>query len=216
MKRLARLFAAAAVLSGCSVPLMHYTGYRGDGIFTPHAAPTALCQDGYTLDLDAIDLNATSEVTHVLSGLPRINAVIGLAVERKDRVASTPHDEVFATRPAALIEVTLRDASERIVLSRRENLMQWIGSRIAGDPDHVFLFQRGTEAEIPVAPGQVRVEQFPIGTDDSWGTYFKPRRDERYTLHFAVVEPGAVGSAADATSHDIAVRLQVRGVTGCF
>ena len=107
------------------------------------------------------------------------------------------------------------------MLSRRETLTQWIGSRIAGDPDHVFLFQRGTEAEIPVAPGQVRVEQFPIGTDDSWGTYFKPRRNVRYTLHFAVVEPSAAGStgdsnASDASPRDIGVRLQVRGATGCF
>jgi len=206
------LLTATFALSGCSVPLMHYDHYRGDGVFTPHAAPSALCQDGYTVDLGKVELDATNETTRTLSGLPPIEAVIGLTVERNSGTADTSRDEVFATRPAPLIQLTLRDASGRIVLSRRERLSQWFGSRALGDRDHAFLFQRGTEAEIPIAPGAVRVERFPIGTDDSWGTYFKPRRDERYTLHFAVEEPDTGGAAEP---HDVNVRLQLRAVAGC-
>lgn len=202
---------ASIALAGCSVPLMHYAGYHGDGTFTPHAAPSALCQDGYTLDLGAVDLGAAGETTRVLGGLPPVDAVIGLAVARSGGAADEGRGDVFAARPAPLIELALRDAQDRIVLSRRERLTQWIGSRVLGDRDRAFLFQRGTEAEIPVAPGVVRVERFPIGADDSWGTYFKPRREVRYTLHFAVVEPDA---NADAL-RDADLHLQVRGVAGC-
>src|SRR5262249_36005293 len=140
------LLAASATLSGCTVPLMNYVGYSGDGIFTAHAAPSALCQDGYTLELGVADLSSTGEVTRVLSGLPPIEAVIGLAVERKGGAMIETRAEVFAARPAPLIDITLRESDGRIVLSRRERLTQWIGSRVVGDRDRVFLFQRGTEA----------------------------------------------------------------------
>jgi len=222
MKRIIWLLVATVALSGCTVPLTHYNQYRGDGTFTPHAAPSALCQDGYTLDLGTVDLGAPSEVTHALSGLPPIEAVIGLAVERKAVAIGEMRGDVFSKRPAPLIEITLRDASGRVVLSRHELLTQWIGSRIAGDHDHAFLFQRGTEAEIATAPGAVRVERFPIGIDDSWGTYFKPRRDARYALHFALEEPAVEGDAVEGEAaaadvlRDVDVRLQVRGVVGCL
>ena len=198
------------LLTGCGVRLMHYTGYHGDGTFTPQAAPRAFCADGYTLDLGAVDLNAPGGATRSLVGLPSAEALIGLAVQRTNSAES---DEVFGfRRPAPLIEITLRDASDRIVLSRRERLTQWIGSRATNDRDHAFLFQRGTEAEILVAPGVVRVERFPVGIDDSWGTYFTPRRGARYTLHFAVEEPDPDG----ARLQNIDVRLQLRALVGCL
>ena len=203
------LLAAAASLAvaACAPRLAHYDGYHGDGTFTPHPAPNWTCRDGYTVDLGPIDLAGTGEKTQELAGLPSIEAIVGVAVERKPDAADD-RGEVLAThRPAALIEITLRDARGHIVLSRRERLTQWIGSRVFDDPGHAFLFQRGTETEIPVAPGVVRVERFPIGADDSWGTYFTPRRDARYTLHFAVEEPDDPG--------DVDVRLQVRAVAGC-
>src|SRR4051812_34165141 len=95
-------------VAGCGMRLMHYDGYRGDGTFTPIAAPSALCRDGYTVDLGAVDLGASGEITRALVGLPPTEAVIGLAVERKQG-ATDLQTEVFAVRrPASLIEVTVR------------------------------------------------------------------------------------------------------------
>jgi hypothetical protein len=207
------LLVVLAALGGCTMSLMHYDGYHGDGTFTPIMAPSALCRDGYTVDLGAVELGAPGEITHALAGLPPVEAAIGLAIERRPN-ASKAGDEVFGAqrRPSTLIELTLRDAAGHTVLSRREQLTQWIGSRALSDPTRAFLYQRGTETEIPVAPGTVRVERFPIGADDSWGTYFTPRRDARYTLHFAVVEPDEqLGELRDTD-----VRLQVRAVVGCL
>jgi hypothetical protein len=55
----------------------------------------------------------------------------------------------------------------------------------------------------------VRVEPVNVGADDGWGTYFTPRRDGRYTLHFAVLEP-------DPNLAGFDVRLMVEGVVGCL
>ena len=207
----------AAALGGCAMSLMHYDGYRGDGTFTPVAALSVLCRDGYTVDLGAIDLSAPGEITRTLQGLPSVEAVIGLAVERKGDAKDSR--EVFGgqQRPAAAIELTLRDAAGHIVLSRREALTQWIGSRAPDNPAQVFLYQRGTETETPVAPGTVRLERFPIGPDDSWGTYFTPRRGARYTLHFAVQGPDAAANdVATSDLRDVAMRLQLHAVAGCL
>jgi len=199
--------AMSVLLAGCGMRLTHYAGYRGSGTFTAQTAPAWICQDGYTVDLGSVDLGATGESNYELAGLPPIESTIGLAVAR-----NAPDGEdgevIAAHRPQAFVELTLRDANGHIVLSRRERLTQWIASRRIDDPDHAYLFQRGTEAEIAVAPGVVRVERFPIGPDDSWGTYFTPRRDARYALHFAVEEP-------DDGVRDLDVRLQVRAVVGC-
>jgi hypothetical protein len=201
MKRFAPIIVLALACSGCGVPLKHYTGYRGDGEFMGHAAPSVLCQDGYTVDLGGLDLTSTAEVDRTLDGLPPIQSIIGISIAQKSS-GDMP-------RPAALITVTLRDEQAHIVLSRHEPLSDWTKEYSIGDPQHGFLYQRGTLADIPVAPGAARVERFPLGRDDSWGTYFTPRRGAHYTLHFSVDEPDAASAAIDA-------RLQVRGVVGCL
>ncbi len=199
---------AIAALAGCKMRLAQYTGYRGDGTFTPQPAPSALCRDGYTVDLGAVDLTTAGSVTRVLAGLPPIEARIGLALRRKAQPTATDGEVVAAERPAAGIELAVHDAQGRLVLARRESLTQWIALHALDDADHVFLYQRGSEAEIAVAPGFVRVERFPIGMDDSWGTAFTPRRGAHYTVHFAVEQP-------DTEWRDIEARLQVRAAVDC-
>jgi hypothetical protein len=194
-------YALFVVLGGCTMPLQHYTGYRGEGVFTGHRAPSSLCQDGYTVDLGPVDLAASTSIDRNLDGLPPIQATIGVAL-----AARTPED---MPRVTSAVTVTLRDEKNHVVLSRQEPLSQWTKSYIAGDRQHAYLYQSGTLADIPVGPGAVRVERFPLGEDDSWGTYFTPRRGARYTLHFAVDKPDPNTSGLDA-------RLQVRGVVGCL
>jgi len=206
MKARAALLAVCAVVSGCGLRLTDYHSYHGDGAFTVQPAASWICQDGYTVDLGTIDLTSVGEVTRHIDGLPPIEATIGLAVDTRDEANDANADP---HRSTALVEVTLRDGSGHIVLSRRERLSDWITSFASGNPGHAYLYQQGGQAEFPVAPGAVRVERFPVGADDSWGTYFTPRRGARYTLHFTVEGPDPEAGGLD-------VRLKIRSVTGCL
>lgn len=201
------LLAVCVALGGCSARLAGFHDYRGDGTFTPHAAPSWLCSDGYTVDLGPVDLATAGGVSRRLEGLPPVEATIGLALERS--AGAPPPHGAGLRRPAALVEVTLRDGSGHIVLSRHERLTDWTARRRGDDADHAYLFRTGTQIEVPVAPHAARVERFPIGRDDSWGTFFVPRRGARYALHFAVEEP-------DRAFGGIEARLQVNGVAGCL
>jgi hypothetical protein len=191
-------------LTGCNQHLTCYDGYRGDGTFTGHAAPSLVCQDGYTVDLGSVDLDSTRHIERRLEGLPQIESTIGVAIAHKSSVpgADTPHS-------SALVTVTLRDEKNHIVLSRQERLSQWTRQFAIDDLQHAFLYRRGSVIDVPVGPDTSHVQRFPIGEDDSWGTYFTPRRSARYTVEFTVDEPDAESSALDA-------RLQVRGVVGCL
>jgi len=199
-----RLFitAIALALGACGPHLAQYRDYRGDGTFVPHAAPAWICPDGYTVDLGVIDLTRTDESTHRLEGLPAVEATIGLAMVSKAGAGTEP------PRLDAAIALTLLDDKGAIVLSRHERLSEWTRSFALNDPAHTYLFQRGTQIDVAVTPATVRAERFPIGPDDSWGTYFTPRRGARYTLHFAVEQP-------DPNLAGVVARLQIHGAVGC-
>lgn len=183
---------------------MNYRGYSGDGRFVPHAASSAICADGYTIELGAVDLAVVGEAAYRLEGLPQTEATLGVAMALPP---GSPADTELP-RPAVAIALTLRDETNRIVLARHEHLSEWRRKFADGAPGHANLYQVGTEIEVPVGPGAVRVERFPVGPDESWGTYFTPRRGARYTLHFSVEEP-------DATLAGVEARLQVNGISGC-
>jgi hypothetical protein len=200
------LLAGVVLLVGCGLRLMNYKGYRGDGTFTAQPGPAWICQDGYAVDFGVIDLTVASDATFRIEGLPSLESTVGLAVGPKTKPTGAYEDP---PRLSPLIEVTLRDAEDHIVLSRHERLSQWVRSFALADPWHAYLYQRGTQVDIPVGPNKVRVERFPIGQDDSWGTYFTPRRGARYTLHFAVAE-------ADPGAASLETHLQIQGVVGCL
>ena len=190
-------------LTGCNERLTRYDGYRGDGTFTGKAAASALCQDGYAVDLGTVDLTSADHIVRHLDGLPPIESTIGLAITRQ---SNAPNDDM--PRTSALVTVTLRDEKNHIVLSRQERLSQWTRQHALDDPYHVFLYRPGSLIDVPVGPDVSHVQRFPIGEDDSWGTYFTPRRGARYTVDFSVDEPDGNSPAIDA-------RLQVRGVVEC-
>lgn len=201
MKRFAPMIAFAVVSSGCSVPLKNYDRYSGDGTFTSHPASSALCQDGYTLDLGPVVLDKPDHLHRKLQGLPHVESIVGVAVASKTSGASP--------RSSALITMTLRDETGHIVLSLQDHLSDWTRLYADDDPQHAFIYQPGRLIDVGVAPGVDHVQRFPIGEDDSWGTYFTPRTPAHYTLDFTVDEP-------DAASADLDARLQVRrALTPC-
>ena len=199
------LLACALALGACGLRLTRYAGYHGDGTFTPIPAPAAICQDGYTVDLGAIDLTHAGSYDYTLAGLPSIEAIVGIALTR----AAASDADRYVPRPHAEIELTLRRADGQIVLARNESLERWTASVALAEPSAILLYRRGGEFDVPVAPGSARAERFPIGPDDSWGTYFTPPRDARYALHFSVATP-------DAELHDVAAHLQIDAVVGCL
>jgi len=196
MKRFAPVVVFAVVVSGCTVPLKNYDRYNGDGTFTPHPAPSALCQDGYTIDLGPVVLDKPDRLHRNLRGLPHVESILGVAVASKTPGAAN-------ARSSALITMTLRDENGHIVLSLQDRLSDWTRLYADDDPQHTFIFQPGRLIDVGVAPGVIHTQRFPIGEDESWGTYFTPRTPAQYTLDFTVDEP-------DAASADLDVRLQVR------
>lgn len=201
MKRFVPMVAFAVVSSGCSVPLKNYDRYNGDGTFTSHPASSALCQDGYTLDLGPVVLDKPDHLHRNLQGLPHVESILGVAVASKTSGANP--------RSSALITMTLRDETGHIVLSLQDHLSDWTRLYADDDPQHAFIYQPGRLIDVGVAPGVDHVQRFPIGEDDSWGTYFTPRTPAHYTLDFTVDEP-------DAASADLDARLQVRrALTPC-
>jgi len=192
MKRFAPVLAIVA-LSGCTVPLKNYDRYSGDGTFTSHPASSALCQDGYTIDLGPIALDKPDYLHRNLQGLPHVESILGVAIA----------SETANPKSSALVTMTLRDETGHIVLSLQDRLSDWTRLYADDDPQHAFIYQPGRLIDVGVAPGVDHVQRFPIGEDDSWGTYFTPRTPAHYTLDFTVDEP-------DAASADLDVRLQVR------
>lgn len=195
MKRIAPVALAAIAIGGCAVPLKNYDRYTGDGTFTSHAAPSALCQSGYTIDLGPVALDKPDHLHRNLQGLPHVESILGIAVASTSADAN-PHS-------TALITMTLRDENGHIVLSLQDRLSDWTRLYTSDDPRHAFIYQPGRLIDVDVAPGVDHVQRFPIGEDDSWGTYFTPRTVAHYTLDFTVDEP-------DASSADLEARLQVR------
>jgi hypothetical protein len=195
MKRFALVVAIAAIVGGCAVPLKNYDRYNGDGTFTSHPSTSPLCQDGYTIDLGPIALDKTDRLHRNLQGLPHVESILGIAV-----AAKTPD---AMPRSSATITMTLRDETGHIVLSLQDRLSDWTRLYAADDPQHAFIYQPGRLIDVGVAPGVDHVQRFPIGEDDSWGTYFTPRTPAHYTLDFTVDEP-------DAASASLDVRLQIR------
>jgi len=196
----------AAFIASCTVRLDDYRAYSGDGTFVPHPAPTWVCQDGYSVDLGTIDLSSPGTVTRQLAGLPRMTAVIGLQLDYR---SAAPRTSAPPPIPTAVVEVSVRDEHDRSVLSRQERLSAWSASIDPADPARVYLFRRPPTWEVPQPSGAVRVEPINVGADDGSGSYFKPRRDGRYTLHFTVSEP-------DPNLAGFDVRLRVDGVAACL
>lgn len=194
MKRIAPILVLV-VLGGCTVPLKNYDRYSGDGTFTSHPAPSALCQDGYTIDLGSIALDKPDHLQRNLQGLPHVESILGVAIAAKSPDANP--------RSSALITMTLRDENAHIVLSLQNRLPDWTRLYTSDDPQHAFIYQPGRLIDVDVAPGVDHVQRFPVGEDDSWGTYFTPRTLAHYTLDFTVDEP-------DASSAGLDVRLEVR------
>ncbi len=195
MKRFALVVAFASLASGCTVPLKNYDRYSGDGAFTSRPASTPLCQDDYTIDLGPISLDKPDHLHRNLQGLPHVESMLGVGIGAKSPGATR--------RSSAMITMTLRDENGHIVLSLQDRLSDWTHLSANDDPHYVFIYQPGRLIDVGVAPGVDHVQRFPIGEDDSWGTYFTPRTPAHYTLDFTVDEP-------DASSAELDARLQVR------
>jgi hypothetical protein len=195
MKRFALFVVFASLASGCTVPLKNYDRYSGDGVFTSRPASTPLCQDDYIVDLGPVALDKPDHLHRNLQGLPHVESMLGVAVGARSSGVTL--------RSSALVTMTLRDENGHIVLSLQDRLSDWTRLSASDDPHHVFIYQPGRLIDVGVAPGVDHVQRFPIGEDDSWGTYFTPRTAAHYTLDFTIDEP-------DASSADLDARLQVR------
>lgn len=188
------MFTMVLVLGGCFRGLL----YEGDGRFVDHG-PTAAVER-YLLDLGSVDLATKSEQRYSMAGLPPVEMVVGL------EVTAAFIDERFPeSRPVdALIQIVLVNSRNELVIRERERLARWAWAGPAAQEFRAFVYRRGDVREQSLGSGVIGFERLGVRTDGGWGSYFQPRRGERYLLTFSILEPASVG-------HRYSVRLLVKG-----
>ena len=176
------LLVVMSSVGACTLRLTDYRAYHGDGTFTAHAAPSALCRDGYSVDLGSVELTAPAELTRQLEGLPRMTATIGLAIRKQAQEGIVPQ-VARAHRPTtAVVDISLLDEGGRSVFARQEALSTWAGSAQLAAIEHAYLYRRGPTWEVPQPSGAVRVEPIGVGADDGWAHI--SRHDAKDATHY--------------------------------
>lgn len=188
------MFAMILLVIGCSRGLP----YEGDGRFVDHGPTAAL--ERYVLDLGPVDLSTKRGYRYLIAGLPPVEMVVGLEI-----TAPSSDERLSDTRPIdALVEIVLVNGRDESVIHEHERLTQWTWSASASAESRAFVYRRGDAKELSRGSGVVGFERLGVRADAGWGSYFQPRRGERYLLTFSILEPASVGQR-------YSVRLHVKG-----
>ncbi len=183
MTRLANSFVSlclSVTIAGCA----RYISYSGDGRFVDNGP--LMYSMRYVLDLGPIDLETHNTRTYRLSELPNAEFVVGLEL-----VEPSPNS-VRGPRPdhRGRVRVELRTSAGAVVISENQPLSEWVWSyALGGTTSRLYL--RGESKDVPI-PGGARPVRVGEKASGGWGTYFKARSRETYTLTIEVIEPLSV------------------------
>ena len=165
----ARLAARAALglslLVAAPPPLAH----EGDGAFTNNSAQAP--HSRYVLDLGPVDLGKPGRREFRFARLPGVEFTLGL------KLASRPGEQ--APPAAVSLRLVLENEKDELVVHADGRLADWLWSE-AGDA--WFVYQRGQQIYVTMAPRATRPQRIGLGADGGWGTYFTPRAEARYRL----------------------------------
>ena len=190
----ALILAMVLMLGGCFRGFL----YDGDGRFVDHG-PTAAAER-YLLDLGPVDLATKSERRYSMAGLPPVEMVVGLEV-----TAAPIGERSRESRPVdALITIVVINSRNELVIREREHLARWTWETSSSQEFRAFVYRRGDVREQSLGSGVIGFERLGVRTDGGWGSYFQPRRGERYLLTLSVLEPASAGQR-------YSVRLLVTG-----
>lgn len=175
-------------LAGCFGALF----YDGDGRFVDHGPTAAI--DRYVLDLGPVNLAAKGAYRYSMAGLPAVAMAVGLeladAYGDKNLSESRPVD--------ALIEVVLLNSRGELVIRERGHLDTWGWEYSLAQQHRAFVGLSGKLQERSLGHGVIGYERLEVKADGGWGTIFKPRRGERYSLTLSVLEPSTSARAYTA------------------
>jgi hypothetical protein len=180
-----RLAACAALgvalLLAARPPLAH----EGDGAFTDNGAQAP--HSRYVLDLGPVDLGKPGRHEYRFGHLPGTEFAIGLRLAPRRGKSGAP--------PAVAVRVTLENEKDELVVHAEGRLADWLWSEA---DDAWFVYQRGQQTHVAVAPRATRPQRIGLRADGGWGTYFTPRTGARYRLVIDVARADAEERPAGA------------------
>jgi hypothetical protein len=144
--------------------------YTGDGTVVSQGLGSK-----FELDLGSIDATKSLRQSYRMAGFTPHDLVVGFRVTGK--------------RPDMQIRVSLTNSRGEAVIQEQATLSDWVWSYAASQPDSYFVYRRGLSRDVPIGNGAVTIQQVGVRADGGWGTYFHPRRNERYALLIEVIEP---------------------------
>jgi aminoglycoside 6'-N-acetyltransferase len=175
----AALFVAAMLAAGA--PLAH----EGDGAFADNGAHAP--HSRYVLDLGPVDLGKPGRHEYRFGHLPGTEFAIGLRLAPRRGKSGAP--------PAVAVRVTLENEKDELVVHAEGRLADWLWSEA---DDAWFVYQRGQQTHVAVAPRATRPQRIGLRADGGWGTYFTPRTGARYRLVIDVARADAEERPAGA------------------
>lgn len=177
----ARATVVLALVLAASAPLAH----EGDGTFTDNGAQAP--HSRYVLDLGPVDLGKPGSREFRFARLPGTEFTLGLRLAVRAGEA--------AARPAVSVRLALENENDELVVHAAGRLADWLWSE-AGDA--WFVYQRGQQTYVAVAPRATRPQRVGLRADGGWGTSFTPRAGARYRLVVDVAPANAQERPADA------------------
>lgn len=177
----ARATVALALVLAARLPLAH----EGDGTFADSGAQAP--HSRYVLDLGPVDLGKPGRREYRFARLPGAEFTLGLRLAARGGAA--------AARPAASVRLTLENENDELVVHAAGRLADWLWSE-AGDA--WFVYQRGQQTYVAVAPRATRPQRVGQRADGGWGTSFTPRAGARYRLVIDVTPAREPEDFADA------------------
>lgn len=178
---------ALALLLACRAPLAH----EGDGAFADNGA--AAPHSRYVLDFGPVDLGATDKREFRFARLPAAEFIVGLRLPANARTGGRP--------PEASVRLVMENEKGELVFHAEGRLADWLWSE-AGE--EWFVYQRGLQTYVPVAPRAMRPKRVGERADGGWGTHFTPRATGGYRLALEVAPARAGERTAVARLHAIA------------
>ena len=142
------------------------------------------------MDLGPVDLAKTGQREYRFADLPTVEFAFGLRL-RASNGGNPGH------LPRAGVRLALMNEKGEVVFDVSGNLSGWAWSELDSG---WFVYQRGMQRYVPVAPRATRPERIAPGPDGGWGTHVTPRTSGRYRLIFETMK-------ADAGLSGLAVRL---------
>ncbi len=170
-------------------------GYRGDGYLSYNWFAIGAYAVRYKLNLGCIELNRITTYSYTMTNLPNERFTLGLEIAAK-RYTQKP---LLDSRPLnPIVRVHLSNSSGVTVIDETAELKKWIWSGSSDRLNESFVYRAGISRLKQAGDNKFTQEYTGVLGDEGWGTYFTPKRNERYNLQIEIIH-----ADRDAVDYDI-------------